>query len=286
MGVMVMLQYFTKNRPNNIQIRSNLHTEYLCHLDKSASIMPRSMHSHNYVLEIILVISGIGKYIIDNQHIIARPGDILIINAEALHDETSLCELETYCLGLSNIQLPNKRPNQLIHDDFLPIIQSQHYFESLKQLFELIEITISRDDSLGIDYLNLLSSAIMVICEDILRHHNRTKPHLKYSLADKIKQYIDANYTDNINLTRIALDMNASEYYLSHIFKKLTSFSPLQYIIRRRIGEAQNLLINTNMSITEIATSIGYNNSNYFQNAFKKMIHITPGEYRRLWRKK
>mgnify|MGYP002224503495 CR=1 FL=1 len=54
------------------------------------------------------------------------------------------------------------------------------------------------------------------------------------------------------------------------IFKEETGFSPMQYVTRRRIGEAQNLLINTQLSITEIAANVGYNNSNYFQNVFKK----------------
>ena len=54
-------------------------------------------------------------------------------------------------------------------------------------------------------------------------------------------------------------------------------------LILRRIGEAQNLLINTDMTITQIAAQVGYNNSNYFQNVFKGALDMTPGEYRRKW---
>ena len=73
----------------------------------------------------------------------------------------------------------------------------------------------------------------------------------------------------------------------------------MQYVTRRRIGEAQNLLINTQLSITEIAANVGYNNSNnqeivkkidfsynnsnYFQNVFKKIVGYTPGSYRKRW---
>lgn len=57
----------------------------------------------------------------------------------------------------------------------------------------------------------------------------------------------------------------------------------MQYIIRRRIGEAQNLLISTDRSITDIALSCGYNNSNYFQSVFKNLVGMTPGQYRRDW---
>ena len=57
----------------------------------------------------------------------------------------------------------------------------------------------------------------------------------------------------------------------------------MKYVILRRLGEAQNLLINTDMTITQIAAQVGYNNSNYFQNVFKSALNMTPGEYRRKW---
>ena len=98
-----------------------------------------------------------------------------------------------------------------------------------------------------------------------------------------VKIYIDKNYNENISLKSIAEAVNANQYYLSHIFKEETGFSPMQYVTRRRIGEAQNLLINTQLSITEIAANVGYNNSNYFQNVFKKIVGYTPGSYRKRW---
>lgn len=62
-------------------------------------------------------------------------------------------------------------------------------------------------------------------------------------------------------------------------------FSPMKYVNLRRMGEAQNLLINTSWTITRIALSVGYNNSNYFQNVFKDFMKITPKEYRKKWTK-
>ena len=51
------------------------------------------------------------------------------------------------------------------------------------------------------------------------------------------------------------------------------------------MGEAQNLLINTDMTITRIGLRVGYNDSNYFQNVFKDFMGMTPKEYRKLWTK-
>lgn len=96
--------------------------------------------------------------------------------------------------------------------------------------------------------------------------------------------FIDKFYKEDINLDIIAKAVNANRYYLSHIFKAETDFSPMQYVTRLRLGEAQNLLINTDLSVTEIAAAVGYNDSNYFQKVFRRNVGLTPGNYRRRWR--
>ena len=102
--------------------------------------------------------------------------------------------------------------------------------------------------------------------------------------VQRLRDYIDKHYNEPILLEQIAAAVKANKYYLAHMFKAETGFSPLQYVVRRRIGEAQNLLINTDMSITQIAATVGYNNSNYFQNIFRKYMGMTPGYYRKKWK--
>jgi AraC-like DNA-binding protein len=70
---------------------------------------------------------------------------------------------------------------------------------------------------------------------------------------------------------------------LAHVFKESTGFSPIQYIIRRRIGEAQSLLINTNESVTNISGIVGYDNTSYFTTLFSKTVGMSPKKYRQLW---
>jgi YesN/AraC family two-component response regulator len=53
--------------------------------------------------------------------------------------------------------------------------------------------------------------------------------------------------------------------------------------MRRRIGEAQSLLINTNYNVTMIAGIVGYDNPNYFTTLFSKIVGMSPKKYRQLW---
>ena len=71
-----------------------------------------------------------------------------------------------------------------------------------------------------------------------------------------------------------------NEFYFAHKFKELYDYSPIEYLQRRRIGEAQTLLINTDLSITTIAYQVGFNSSSYFTTLFKKVVNLSPRVYR------
>lgn len=74
-----------------------------------------------------------------------------------------------------------------------------------------------------------------------------------------------------------------STSYLAHTFKDATGYSPGQYMILRRIGEAQTLLCITKYPVTQVSTMVGYDNTNYFSSLFKKMVAMKPKEYRDYW---
>ena len=58
-------------------------------------------------------------------------------------------------------------------------------------------------------------------------------------------------------------------------------YSPLQYVLRRRIGEAQTLLITTDLPVTRIAAQVGYDNPSHFNAQFAKAVGMAPRTFRR-----
>ena len=75
--------------------------------------------------------------------------------------------------------------------------------------------------------------------------------------------------------------MFLSQYHISRAFKRFSGYSPTQYIARRRIGEAQSLLIHTQMPILDIALRVGYNSNSLFSRTFKTIVGRTPVQYRK-----
>lgn len=101
-----------------------------------------------------------------------------------------------------------------------------------------------------------------------------------YILGRRIKKYIDAHYMEAINLQSIGEALNISPYYLSHVFKEMSGYSPMQYLLRRRIGEAQTLLAMTDLSVLRISEMVGYETQSYFSLQFTKHVGMSPNQFR------
>jgi len=98
-----------------------------------------------------------------------------------------------------------------------------------------------------------------------------------------IREYLEQNYNQDIRLDELASVYSINKYYLSHIFKEQYGTSVNNYVISLRITKAKHYLRFTDMTTTEVAGRVGYDDVNYFIRMFKKVENITPGEYRRRW---
>ncbi len=103
----------------------------------------------------------------------------------------------------------------------------------------------------------------------------------KDSTFDSIIYFINRNFMEKISLADIAAACSCSESTVSHIFKSHTGTSVGAYILNLRIEQSKKLLNTSSLSVTEIALVCGFDNSNYFSTAFKRICGVTPSEYRR-----
>lgn len=282
-----MLQYFVDNKYNSVFVPGYVpKLEYMSKIDEIASQIPRAMHQHENLVEILLVYSGNGIHTINQERYITSKGDLIFYNSGVLHDEVvgRQSRWGTYCLAVSNLKLHHMALNEIIPEHYSPVINSGEHFQEILELFRILEGTIWKKDKLAAEFNNYIARALIIKFCSVIQEKYSSKQEKKASLASKVQMFIDKFYKEDINLDIIAKAVNANRYYLSHIFKAETDFSPMQYVTRLRLGEAQNLLINTDLSVTEIAAAVGYNDSNYFQKVFRRNVGLTPGNYRRRWR--
>lgn len=98
--------------------------------------------------------------------------------------------------------------------------------------------------------------------------------------VDQITKYIDSHYNERLSLHTLADMCHGSPYHLHRTFKRITDLTPVEYIQRLRVKEAQELLSGTNHTVGEIGFLVGIPSSPYFITLFKKITGFTPAEYR------
>lgn len=104
--------------------------------------------------------------------------------------------------------------------------------------------------------------------------------HLLHNNIVPILKYIESNYkTCDLQSTAKIFNMNPN--YLTTFIKKYTGYSFKQLIQRQKFQYINNQLLNTSLSIEEIAVSLGYENTTYFYKKYKEIFGCTPAEFRK-----
>ena len=102
----------------------------------------------------------------------------------------------------------------------------------------------------------------------------------KFPQILKAIQIFDKERNWNISQEEMAERVNTSVAYFSRLFKKVIGQNFTDYTTARRMLESQNLLHQTNLSISQIAMEVGYSRHSYFTNRFKSVTGMSPSQYR------
>lgn len=95
------------------------------------------------------------------------------------------------------------------------------------------------------------------------------------------KSYVEDHLDQNITLANVAENLYLSPTYFSRLFKQRTNYTFSAWLAEQRILRAQRYLDETNLSIADIATQVGYREANSFTRLFKQTTGISPTEYRK-----
>ncbi len=258
---------------------------YVSEIRPDASAHPRVMHAHADAVELILICSGSSEYLIHDKKVVIKAGDLLVYNAGVVHDEVSGPDMEvgSYCVGVGGLHMPGLRPNALIPDEAGYVFPTGRYFEDMKELFVMMFRNLAAGEPHAelfcTSLLHALLVSVLTVTEGVgeTRENPADEPHI---LGSRIKDYIDRHYMEPITLQSMGEALRISPYYLSHVFKQMSGYSPVQYLLRRRIGEAQTLLITTELSVARIAEMVGYDSQSYFNLQFTKNVGMPPSRYR------
>ena len=251
---------------------------------------PHMLHHHTDVLELLYVSANSGQYIVGDYEYSVNAGDIIICNAGVLHGEDPFQEhrIQTYCLVFTGVHFPNLPTCHAVAKDSCPILslgeKNSIVADLLPNLYKMFHA--------GEDYYETclhLALGVMLMTRQMIVERDKiltTKEIKQKWLMQQITDYINQHYTEPLTLKQISDEVYISENYLSHLFKREAGLSPMQYMMQRRMGEAQSLLVETSLQIAEISDKLGFSSDAHFSKMFKKYVGTTPKDYRQYFSKR
>ncbi|MEN8905628.1 MAG: response regulator [Clostridiales bacterium] len=114
----------------------------------------------------------------------------------------------------------------------------------------------------------------------IIEKSEKYKSRRDTKLIENVKKYIDKNYNENITLSEIAEITYLNPNYFCEFFKEEMNQTFVDYLTNVRIDKAKEILKDERIKIYEISDLVGYNDSAYFCRVFKKIVGVTPTQYR------
>ncbi len=231
------------------------------------------MHEH-YFLEMFYVLSGNGQFHIGDRHFPVTCSDLVIINPHVEHTEQSgSVPMEYIVLGVEGMKFTFEDPEAQFF-----IMNCTYMRNNLQPLFGML----MKEMHTELPYKATICQNLLV---QIMRNNAvsaQVVPSQKVSsVIDSVRQYIDANFKLPLSLDILAERCHLSKFYLVHHFTDAFDISPISYLQRRRIEESQYLLVTTDHSLSAIAQTVGFSSASYFSQSFRKIVGVTPQEYRK-----
>ncbi|MCI8464877.1 MAG: AraC family transcriptional regulator [Lachnospiraceae bacterium] len=274
---------------------SQMMTERYFELHHNYNEAPLSVEFHQHPFyEIFFFLSGNVTYIIEGRSYKLRPGDILLTGNQDIHrpdirpgkpyeriviwlmDDFFNHLKDFYGDDLTSCFSDAARNNyRLIRPDGTKILY-------LKQLCQQISLTAR---SLEIGSAALASAYLTEFLVHVSRAYYDAPASIKRDVIENKKvnqavQYINENLTEDLSLDRLAAQFYISKYYLSRQFRQFTGLSVYQYIMKKRLIIARNLL-RGGSSAMDACLQCGFNDYSNFLKAFKREFGTTPGQYSR-----
>lgn len=258
------------------------------------------MHSHEFI-EIAFVANGSGTHYLSKQQDKVARGDIFIINKDVVHGFLAdpgapftiyncifqPAAVDSYFQNCSdfvyvayNYLLHSLNDNKNPHEYVRLVGEKTDVIENLFEAmcYEYTEKEDGYRQILKADLIKLLVLMFRLYKKDSGETHNKSA--YKKLLVENTIAYLKEHYAEDIKLEDVARHAYMSTAYFSRIFKQESGMTLVQALQKIRIDEACRMLLETNLTISDISVKSGYSDIKYFYNLFARLKGKTPGEFR------
>ncbi len=241
----------------------------------SSIIMAR--HFHN-LYEIYYLCEGTMRYIIDDEFFEVSKNDVVLVPKGVIHN-TSYGNDGTKRLLINFSEKYVSSPDLFSAFRKKVINLSERDGFEVESIFKKIEAEQERNDSYSELLIIQYISELLVLFSRSDIKNAETKLDGYSQIMQAAVKYINMNYANEISLSELSLKFGLSKSFFSRKFKEITGFGISEYITLVRIKNAERMLSEKKISITDVAFACGFNDCSYFSATFKKLMGITPHKF-------
>ena len=266
---------------------------YSCigHMDASAT-WNKKVHWHQDV-ELMSILSGKMAYNINGSDIELKAGDTIFVNSKQLHFTKDIDNI--YCQYIITVIHPRLLISspEVECEYVLPVTSSQDFpyiifrngTKEAKSVAKILQ-ELNANNGNQLEITRCFFELWHYIFESFGKNKSEADPldQTNFHHIERLKNmigFIKENFTHKISLQEIADTGLMSKSTCSNIFKKYTGHTPTDYLIRHRVDRAQELLLNTDETISRISAKCGFCSPCYMTEQFVRCCNITPSEFRK-----
>lgn len=266
-------------------------SEKICLLRKTEDAVCRE-HRHEFV-ELCYVLAGSGTQRVGDREYQVSHGDLLFIDpgqaheitaregmtyvdillepaffSEKLMDTESIAHIFRYC-ALKEFSGEEEWPSQCV----------RFRGEERARVDRLVNMLLTEYQGQKADYLPALRGGVQMLFVWLLRKLGEDTPETVNEVAAEAMDYIHAHFTEKITLRQLAAKGFYNADYLSRLLKQTCGESFSEYLKRQRIEAAAELLREGTLTVGEVMTHCGYNDSKLFYRHFRERYGVSPGKF-------
>lgn len=248
-------------------------------------------HCHSNV-EICLMKEGECDIIVNGEAITVHQGELMVIFSHMIHSFHVKSNQTAVFLQIhfspENFIATDPKTNENIK--FLQYMTDRHsaytihsFTDQLLSCVERIcEETNNETCVYHVPLANIYIYELLLLLSREIEQSVRKVFSVNNPIAIRAIHFINQNMESNISLDDVAQNCNVTTRYLSKIFKKYVNITVKDYICIAKIDKAMSYICNSEFSITDISSKLGFSSAQYFSTVFKKYSGVTPKEFKTL----
>lgn len=243
------------------------------------------LHTHTFT-ELFFVTNGNGRMVLEDKIVELKPYDLVLISSNVKHAEEyspELQEMKCYSIGISGLILQD---TETASDGYLGAYTYIKNFKEDKDLIiPILDQLVKEMQNKETYYAEFTRSLMQLLICTILRVAGENTIVAPDDFHNKqvsfVRSYIEEHFAEEMTLDELADISSLNKYYLVNEFKRSFGFTPIDYLLHRRVEESKQHLIDGHLTMKEIADACGFHSQSYFNQVFKKKTDMTPSAFRR-----